>query len=173
MHCTSCGTVLEASQKFCGSCGAPMRANSQQSSGSQEVDTSELKSIVRTFHSKGSERGRIVDEVRRLLEKDKLEVQIISEGQSQIIQGRQQATNIFLKTAKKALGLEIAITISLESRAEDLVLRIGAAKWLDKGVGMAVAWFLLWPAALTSAWGIYMQKQLFKKIDEHCIRSLS
>ncbi len=52
-------------------------------------------------------------------------------------------------------------------------MRIGAAKWLDKGIGMAVAFFLLWPAAIPSGWGIYMQKKLFKKIDEHCIRRLS
>ena len=171
--CINCGKGISVEQKFCASCGQPNEIQSADSNSNVEVDTSDLKSIMRTFHGKAGKQEYIVEEVKSFLITEGFGTQVIFEVDTMIVQGRQQNKNPLMSMAKKGLGLESAITVAFSKNEDDLILRVGAAKWLDKGIGLAIAWFVLWPTALTTAWGVYRQKKLFKDIDELCIRNLS
>lgn len=67
--------------------------------------------------------------------------------------------------AKKLLGLDKVISVKLSPIGNDFFsVETGEAKWIDKGVALAVSYFVLWPLALTSGFGIYKQKTLPDKI---------
>ena len=67
---------------------------------------------------------------------------------------------------KQFLGLDKAITVRFHilPNKSSINVEIGEAKWGDKGAALAVSMFVLWPLAVTSAIGIYQQKQLPQKI---------
>ncbi len=67
---------------------------------------------------------------------------------------------------KQFLGLDKAITVRLNvmQGGQAVNVEIGEAKWGDKAAAFAVSWFVLWPLAITSAIGMYQQKQLPQKI---------
>lgn len=68
---------------------------------------------------------------------------------------------------KQFLGLDKAITVRFHilPNKSSINVEIGEAKWGDKGIAMTVGMFVIaWPLAVTSAIGIYQQKQLPQKI---------
>lgn len=64
------------------------------------------------------------------------------------------------------VGMSSALNVVLRQSDSDLIVEIGAGKWVDKvGVG-AVSMFVLWPLAVTAAWGAWQQSQLPKQTFE-------
>ena len=174
--CPSCGFGIKPDDKFCGNCGAPLLT--ADNIVSKEVDTSNLKARIRTFHNKASKLEEVLKAVRNILEKENLEVQTIKDSYTIILQARKKTSNnkyfkITQKIYRSALGLEMAISVCFEKIEEDLNIKIGVTKWLDKAIGGAVFWFVTWPAIIFTGWGIYKQQSLIKEIDDECIRLLS
>ncbi len=68
---------------------------------------------------------------------------------------------------KQLFGLDKAITVRFNVLKDQssVNVEIGEAKWGDKGVAMTVGMFIFaWPLTITSAIGMYQQKQLPQKI---------
>jgi len=157
--------------KFCGECGQALKSTSEvpckvtrRGEPQEEVSTRER----RIYHAKAHMIEQTKQKIKSIFYAEQLETQILSDGNDITIQGR-KPPNFF----RKALGLDVAATVHLEIDGDDLIVTIGAGKWMDKAVGGAVAWFLFWPAILTTGWGIYMQKQLFSRLDNELIGLLS
>ena len=96
-----------------------------------------------------------------LEDSENMEVQCLStfEG-AYIIQARVRHGKV-----KKLFGMDKAISVKLTPIGNEFFsVDIGEAKWLDKGVALTVSWFVLWPLAVTSSYGIYKQKALPDKI---------
>ncbi len=66
---------------------------------------------------------------------------------------------------RKIAGMEKACTVSLKESESILQVQIGEGKWFDKVAGTAIALFVTWPIAVTTAYGTYKQAQLPKEID--------
>jgi hypothetical protein len=88
----------------------------------------------------------------------KLETQSISGDSGVILQGREQST------VKRFVGMDKAITVKISISDQLMNVEVGQGKWIDKAAGAAVAWFLFWPAIVTTAIGTVQQAQLPGKI---------
>jgi predicted nucleic acid-binding Zn ribbon protein len=167
--CPICGIKIESGIKFCGNCGSKLNDQINRSFGTIS-QTSTLKSgstKQRVYSNKASQLNNASEIVKNILDNENLEYQEIPESNAILIQAR-KAPNIF----KTALGLEIAASIKLSKINDDLVVDIGGGKWIDKAAGGAIFLFVFWPTIITTAWGIYIQQQLFMKIDNALIANL-
>ena len=169
--CPSCGVEIKNGQKFCGNCGFQL---TEQTNNYSNTNYHNL-----TLKQSGSTKNRIypnkaellfeaAEIVKEVLITENLEYQEFEEPNAILIQARKPP-----KIWKTLLGLEIAASIKLTKEGDDLVVNIGGGKWLDKAAGGAIFWFVFWPAILTTGWGIYIQQQLFKKIDNALIANLN
>lgn len=157
--CNNCGAELKADAKFCASCGAPVSSNNNIKQNTAKQNTKD-----RVFTGKGIYAGEVANMVKNYLIDQKLEAQMVQNGDEFIVQGKQPSN--YMKYIKSAFGLGVAATVNIKNVKGNLVVSMGAGQWVDKVVGGAVAWFILWPALLTTAWGIYMQKTLFVNIEK-------
>ena len=161
----SCGAPLEDGARFCGSCGSP--ASTQLSLNHQfaapATDNSGTRGqakSVKHYMGKAHLMMSTADVVARHLESKNLSVQVIPGSTECVVQARQE------DRLKKFLAMDVAATITFQATGDDLRVSMGAGKWLDKAAGAAVAYFLFWPAILTTGWGVYMQQQLFTSVDK-------
>lgn len=109
-----------------------------------------------------------VDEValfiENLLKQEKLETQRVVDAGTVIVQGVQTGSK-WQKGFRKVAGLELAVTVSVTAKSNNLELVIGAGKWIDKAIGGVVGFAIFLPAWFSTGWGIYVQQKLFKKIE--------
>jgi hypothetical protein len=59
-----------------------------------------------------------------------------------------------------------ALNVSLLQDGTNLNVEISAGKWMDKAVVGTISMFVLWPLAVTTAWGTWKQSQLPKNTFE-------
>ena len=103
--------------------------------------------------------------VNFLSESENMETQVLvpdPNGSLCVVQGRARNGGF-----KQFLGLDKAITVRLNviQGGQAVNVEIGEAKWGDKAAVMAIGLFVIaWPLAITSAIGMYQQKQLPQKI---------
>jgi len=64
---------------------------------------------------------------------------------------------------RDAVGMSSALNVVLHQNGSTLSVEIGAGKWMDKAAVGAVSLFVLWPLAVTNAWGVWKQSQLPKQ----------
>jgi hypothetical protein len=117
------------------------------------------------FPGKARYQQAICELVKRVLEADKLQTQLLVDAQSRIVQGQQPLTQKWKKALRTTFGLESAVSVTVTAKGRDLAVTIGAGKWVDKALGGAIGVFVFWPAAFTAGWGFYKQKQLFTRIE--------
>ncbi len=67
---------------------------------------------------------------------------------------------------RNVVGMASALNVVLRQNGADLTVEIGAGKWMDKVGAGAVSIFVLWPLAVTAAWGAWQQSQLPKQTFE-------
>jgi len=169
MKCNNCNSEIRGDEKFCGHCGNKIEQSEFEEKKYDQYSSDETDSTKRRIYKgKADLLEKALDIIKNILISEKLEYQIHKEINSIIIQGRKKTS--FLK---KALGLDMAATIKIEKYNQDLIINIGGGKWMDKLSGGAIAWFVFWPALLTTGWGIYLQQTLFKKIDNQLLTYLN
>lgn len=99
--------------------------------------------------------------VERFLASDKLVTQIVKEGNTVVVQAKRKAS-----LARKAFGLDQAVSVQLVADGEDLKATVGGAKWIDKAAGATIGIFVFAPTLLTAGWGTYKQQKLFGRIEK-------
>lgn len=62
------------------------------------------------------------------------------------------------------VGLSAALNVTMTPQEENLVVQMGAAKWVDKAAVGAVGVLIFWPALIPAAYGAWKQKQLPKQV---------
>lgn len=67
---------------------------------------------------------------------------------------------------RKILGMSTALNVILHQNEPHLTVEIGAGRWADKAVVGAVSMVFLWPLAVTSAWGAWLQMKMPERIFE-------
>jgi hypothetical protein len=61
---------------------------------------------------------------------------------------------------RNLVGMSSALNIVLRQQGANLAVEIGAGQWADKAIVGTVSLFVLWPLAVTAAWGTWKQSQL-------------
>jgi serine/threonine protein kinase len=71
---------------------------------------------------------------------------------------------------RKFIGMSTALNVVLRQAEGQLVVEIGAGRWIDKAAVGAVSLFILWPLAVTAAIGAWEQMQfpqrIFQRIEQ-------
>ncbi len=125
----------------------------------EEKKDAQAKGKVHFYYGKSGclqETGTIV---QRYLKSREMETQKLESDDRVIVQGRKAGK------VKMVLGLQSAATVEIKIDGNDLQVTIGGAKWMDKAAGSAVGLLLVWPALLTTGWGVYKQGRLFTEIE--------
>ena len=71
-----------------------------------------------------------------------------------IVQARKEST------WRTVLGMAQALTVQIVPQDDNLLVEIGGAKWMDKGVATGIGLLVLWPTLVTAGIGAWQQSQL-------------
>ena len=118
----------------------------------------------RVFPGQAEYVEEVAQHVENLLKLEKLETQRVADSSAVIVQGAQTGSK-WQKGLRKVAGLELAVTVAVAAKGNNLEMVIGAGKWMDKAIGGVVGFALFAPVWLSTGWGIYVQQKLFNKIE--------
>jgi hypothetical protein len=68
---------------------------------------------------------------------------------------------------RKFVGMSTALNIVLHQVENTVNVEIGAGRWVDKATTGAVAYFILWPLAVTAGIGAWQQLKMPERIFGH------
>jgi hypothetical protein len=68
---------------------------------------------------------------------------------------------------RKFVGMSTALNIVFHQLENTVNVEIGAARWMDKATTGAVAYFILWPLAMTAGIGAWQQLKMPDRVFEH------
>jgi hypothetical protein len=120
----------------------------------------------RMYHAPGVDLRELAGVVSDWFQNQQFEVQTLeAPGDGLVVQARQP------ETWRSILGMSSALNVTMTPQGENLVVQMGAAKWVDKAAVGAVGVLLFWPALIPAAYGAWKQKQLpnevFQLIDQY------
>ncbi|MFM9960063.1 MAG: toll/interleukin-1 receptor domain-containing protein [Planctomycetaceae bacterium] len=127
----------------------------------QVAPTSGGANTTQSFYAQGVDLPDLFQSLEVWFQAQNFEVQQLTQpGGERIMQVRKRGA------WRNALGMASALNVLFRSQSSQLVVEIGAGKWMDKAVVGTVSMFILWPLALTAAWGAWEQSQLPKRTFE-------
>ncbi|MBC7249994.1 MAG: zinc ribbon domain-containing protein [Anaerolineae bacterium] len=120
----------------------------------------------RMYHAPGLDLHELAGVVSDWFQSQQFETQILeAPGGGLVVQARQP------ETWRSILGMSSALNVTMTRQDENLIVQMGAAKWVDKAAVGAVGLLLFWPALIPAAYGAWKQKQLpnqvFQLIDQY------
>ncbi len=65
------------------------------------------------------------------------------------------------------IGMSTALNIIFHKVDNTVNVEIGAGRWIDKATTGAVAYFILWPLAVTAGIGAWQQMKTPERVFEH------
>ena len=74
---------------------------------------------------------------------------------------------------RKFIGMSTALNIVFHQVENTVNVEMGAGRWIDKATVGAVAYFILWPLAVTAGIGAWQQMKMPERVFEHVARFLS
>lgn len=127
----------------------------------QASPTSSGSNTTQSFYAQGVNLSDLLQSLDLWFQGQNFEVQQLTQpGGERVVQVRKRGA------WRNALGMASALNVVFRSQNSQLVVEIGAGKWMDKAVVGTVSMFILWPLALTAAWGAWEQSQLPKRTFE-------
>ena len=74
---------------------------------------------------------------------------------------------------RKFVGMSTALNIVFRQVENTVNVEIGAGRWVDKATTGAVAYFILWPLAVTAGIGAWQQIKMPERVFDQVARFLS
>jgi hypothetical protein len=74
---------------------------------------------------------------------------------------------------RKFVGMSTALNIVFHQVENTVNVEIGAGRWIDKATTGTVAYFILWPLAVTAGIGAWQQMKMPERVFEHIATFLS
>ena len=74
---------------------------------------------------------------------------------------------------RKFVGMSTALNLVFHQVENTVNVDIGAGRWIDKATSGAVAYFILWPLAVTAGIGAWQQMKMPERVFEHIAKFLS
>ncbi|MCR4407844.1 MAG: zinc ribbon domain-containing protein [Anaerolineae bacterium] len=120
----------------------------------------------RMYHAPGLDIRELASVVSNWFQSQKFETQVLeAPGGGFVVQARQP------EAWRSILGMSSALNVTMTLQGENLIVEMGAAKWIDKAAVGAVGVLIFWPALIPAAYGAWKQKQLpsqvFQLIDQY------
>ena len=160
VFCAACGTKNNKAAKFCKQCGASMLEQENWPPQSDYVapQTAVNRGKAAIFDlPQGKTLQGAANAIQSLLESRKMNVQVVeAEEGGVVVQARDKAGKW-----KQFIGMDAALGVVLRQESDNAIsLEFKQAKWIDKGGVMALSLVILWPLAITSGIGMYIQGRL-------------
>jgi hypothetical protein len=73
---------------------------------------------------------------------------------------------------RKFVGMSTALNIVFRQVENTVNVEIGAGRWVDKATTGAVAYFILWPLAVTAGIGAWQQLKMPERVFAHIAKFL-
>lgn len=162
MFCSSCGSQVEESAKFCVSCGGSVAGvdSGMRHSGKRSATGSQGSPMkIRRFSCSEERSTPIIDALERWLSEQNFLVQRL----------RTEDERILLQVARKggwrkAIGMSTALNVVIAHDVNALTVEIGQGRWVDKAIVGTVSLFVLWPLMVTAGFGAWQQMRMPSKI---------
>ncbi len=74
---------------------------------------------------------------------------------------------------RKFVGMSTALNIVFHQVENTVNVEIGAGRWIDKAASGTVAYFILWPLAVTAGIGAWQQMKMPARVFDHIATLLS
>jgi hypothetical protein len=74
---------------------------------------------------------------------------------------------------RKFIGMSTALNLVFHQVENTINVEMGAGRWMDKATAGTVAYFILWPLAVTAEVGAWQQLKMPERVFEHVARFLS
>jgi hypothetical protein len=163
MFCSSCGQQIPDSAKFCPSCGAATGAAPPGELTGSSVPARGPTPLTKTFRVTDIEKYKgIISFTKIWLGQEGYEVEdSFDSNETHLIQIRARGQ------WKRLVGLSTALAIKTTFSNLEMTVEIGQGHWGSKIASGAVSMFVLWPLAVTTAYGSIKQYQLPAKILSH------
>ncbi len=165
-HCPQCRAQVEASLKFCGTCGNKLgesggaktpAPNAVPPPASNPPTVEGAKS--RRYICTSDDSARLIADVKSWLDSQGFDSQQMSaEGQSLLLQIKKRGG------WRDFVGMSTSLNIVFRQADDTMTVEIGAGKWIDKAAVGTVSMFILWPLALTAGYGAWEQMKMPEKI---------
>lgn len=152
-----------------GDCGAAVNPEPEVNYGKTDYNGrrgEQEQGEIKYFYGKAGFVDEVAKTVENYLRSKKMKTQVIRGNDGIIIQGKKYSNIV-----GTVLGIEKAATVVVLAEGRELKLVIGGAKWIDKGLGLAIGVFVH-PILLTAGWGTYKQKRLLSDIEKEVERFL-
>ncbi|GEM_PF-379924 len=115
----------------------------------------------RVFHAPNLNMGQLVQALSDWYRAQKFDVQVLDLPQGGVvIQARQE------EAWRTLMGISSALNVVMRRQGENLIVEVGAGKWVDKAVAAGAGLFLLWPLLFTAAYGAWRQSKLPQRTFE-------
>jgi hypothetical protein len=161
-HCPRCHMRVEAGSKFCAGCGAGLSESDDakvqtpipfpsHKEGAHDVKGSRSR---RYLCAPGSTTELIADLKDWLNAKDFDSQEMTTESQSLLLQIKKRGR------WREFVGMATALNIVFHQAGDTLTVEIGAGHWIDKAAVGTVSMFILWPLAVSSAFGAWEQMKM-------------
>ena len=163
MFCSSCGFEMSSNARFCTQCGAA--SGSPTAATSSIIENSSGQKAQSKIYEIAPENTEIlINKIENWLSSEKqFEVQKVENLNTTVLQIRKKGN------WRRFLGMSTALSIKLEKLDNSIEVEIGQGHWLGKVATGATSWFVLWPLAVSTAYGVYDQfktpKNIFKFIE--------
>ena len=109
----------------------------------------------RKYQAPGIDPNELAQVLRDWFEAQQFKTQSLPiQGGGVAVQARKEST------WRTLLGMAQALTIQMVPQEDELVVEVGGAKWMDKGVATGVGLLVLWPTLVTAGIGAWQQSHL-------------
>jgi len=116
-------------------------------------------SKTRTFPAGNVDAARLADDLHTWFLGQNFNCQVLqTEDGGTLLQAEKQGT------WRKFAGMSTALNVVMRQTGRELAVEIGAGKWLDKAAAGVVSLFVLWPLAVTAAFGAWEQSNMPNRV---------
>ena len=116
---------------------------------------------VRQYRTANLNHQDLVSHLRAWFVNQDFEVQSLkTEDSSDLLQVAKKGT------WRKFVGLSTALNVVVRSNDSNLTVEVGAGRWIDKAAAGTVSMFVLWPLAVTAAFGAWQQMKMPERTFE-------
>lgn len=157
MSCPQCRAPVEFGSRFCRVCGAAL---AHQTGPLITPDTPAKRgSKQRKYACSPSDTPALISDLKNWLRAQRFDCQQVNtEDHNLVIQVKKQGG------WREFVGMATSLNIVFHQSGDDLIVEIGAGKWIDKAAAGVVSLVVLWPLAVTAGFGAWEQMKLPEKI---------
>lgn len=162
MFCANCGVENKTENNFCNECGKRLGSDSQHSARRSDVSDKSGNTKVRHYNCTEYQFSQVRESLIKWLNNEEFDCQ----------EGRTEEGNVLIQITsrqkwKQFIGMSTALNIVMQLEKNRMKVEIGFGKWIDKLATGGISIVVLWPLAVTTAAGTYLQLKMPQRIFDY------